>query len=591
MRRIFGRFCDLLAGRQGSVAVWTALSLPLMLGSAILAVDFGYLTLQKRDLQSAADLAAISAVSNIKDIEKQLLDYFALNGRRFGISTASGVKVAELKQTQSGTVTVVTTLSASDKAGLNSLEGIATYTVGRYQSDPAKEVSQRFAPNAASADAVKVMLTRKADLALAANFMDSPQIGAEGVAFTQQLASFSIGSRLASLDGGILNAILGGLLGTSLSLSVMDYEQLAKVDLDLLSFLDLVNTRLDLKAASYSDVLEADIGLGTLFNLMGQTNGVGGAASGILNTIGKTLTKTRLSVQLEKILTLGPLAEKPIGTVNAPTAKVSLYDILSAAAVVANGGKQVGVDLGATVPGLAAVSLTIAIGEPPVGTPSIGVGAPGSILRTAQTRIRLNVSVNGLAAIAGLKLSVPLYVEVANAEAQLADINCQGTGANNAIVKVNAVPGVAAVAIGSVDPSAFINFGKSPFVNRATLIDSLLLSVRAKALATAANLSKTSVSFSPADIQSGRTRSLSTSDTLTSLTRSLLKNLDLQVNVLFISLGTPKEVTAALADTLSLLTAPIDKLLYNLLLTLGVKIGEVDLRVTGASCQQPVLVQ
>jgi uncharacterized membrane protein len=38
-------------------------------------------------------------------------------------------------------------------------------------------------------------------------------------------------------------------------------------------------------------------------------------------------------------------------------------------------------------------------------------------------------------------------------------------------------------------------------------------------------------------------------------------------------------------------TAPVDQLLYNVLLVLGVKIGEADVRVTDVRCQQPALVQ
>ena len=60
---------------------------------------------------------------------------------------------------------------------------------------------------------------------------------------------------------------------------------------------------------------------------------------------------------------------------------------------------------------------------------------------------------------------------------------------------------------------------------------------------------------------------------------------------LFLTLGTPKAITAALASTLTTVTAPIDELLYNLLLVVGVRIGEADIRVTGVRCQRPVLVQ
>ena len=153
------------------------------------------------------------------------------------------------------------------------------------------------------------------------------------------------------------------------------------------------------------------------------------------------------------------------------------------------------------------------------------------------------------------------------------------------------MPGVAAIALGTVDPTAFINFGRAPFVSKATLIDSLLLRATAKALVSSGNLSRTTLTFSASDIASGKTRSVSTRNTVTSLVQSLLMNLDLDVEVLFISLGTPKAVTAAVAETLSAITKPVDTLLYNLLLALGVRIGEADIRATGVACSQPALIQ
>lgn len=78
---------------------------------------------------------------------------------------------------------------------------------------------------------------------------------------------------------------------------------------------------------------------------------------------------------------------------------------------------------------------------------------------------------------------------------------------------------------------------------------------------------------------------------MTSTTRTLLQNLDLDIQLLFLTLGTPKTVTSALASTLGGVTPAIDDLLYNLLLVAGVRIGEADIRVTGVSCQRPALVQ
>jgi uncharacterized membrane protein len=105
------------------------------------------------------------------------------------------------------------------------------------------------------------------------------------------------------------------------------------------------------------------------------------------------------------------------------------------------------------------------------------------------------------------------------------------------------------------------------------------------------NTAKTHLTFQSNDIAAKTVKNVSTRDSLTSTVQSLLKNTDLEIQLLFITLGTNKAVLAAIADTLSGATVPVDELLYNALLMLGIKIGEADVRFTDARCQQSVLVQ
>ena len=48
----------LFSDRSGNVAITAGLTAPLFVGILALGVDYGYLTLQKRQLQQTADLAA-----------------------------------------------------------------------------------------------------------------------------------------------------------------------------------------------------------------------------------------------------------------------------------------------------------------------------------------------------------------------------------------------------------------------------------------------------------------------------------------------------------------------------------------------------
>ena len=60
----------LIDDRRGNIATLSALSLPLMIVSLALGVDYGYLTVQQRQLQATADLAAIAAASDVVEAEK-----------------------------------------------------------------------------------------------------------------------------------------------------------------------------------------------------------------------------------------------------------------------------------------------------------------------------------------------------------------------------------------------------------------------------------------------------------------------------------------------------------------------------------------
>jgi uncharacterized membrane protein len=117
---------------------------------------------------------------------------------------------------------------------------------GRYVADPDLVASDRFRPATTATDAARVTIRQKPKLHFAALFADAPTLSTTGTAHAANLAAFSIGSRLASVNDGILNSVLGGLLGSELSLDVMDYEALIDADIEVLSFLDMLATRLDL---------------------------------------------------------------------------------------------------------------------------------------------------------------------------------------------------------------------------------------------------------------------------------------------------------------------------------------------------------
>jgi uncharacterized membrane protein len=567
----------LLADRSGNIGTLAALSLPLLVFSIALGVDYGYLTVQQRQLQASADLAAIAAAANVGEAEKSAASYFALNGMPVTVTDKDGGSVIQPIALPAGTKRTLAT---------------AKIERGRYNADPDITPEARFKPAGTDADAARVTLTRPADLFIASIFTPEPPVlSAVGSAARNKIAAFSVGTRLASLNDGVLNALLGQLLGTKLSLKVMDYRALVDTDIAVNPFLKAVATQLNLTAATYEEVLNAGITMPQLLASMHAVEGLSATTKSALRTIEQATASSKVKLPLSRILNIDPKKGLAVATGGDWQMAVNALQMVSAAAALANGKNQVALDLGTSLPGLAAVTVRLAIGEPPVETPAHRLGEPGSAVRSAQTRLAVDVSFDGLAALAGLRIKLPLYVEVAASEARLADIRCLGSKVENANVSVDAVPGVAEIALGKVDPSVLSDFSDEARVQKARILDSGLVRIDAIAHVEAKNLGRTRLAFSPTEIAARTVKTVSTRDTLTSTVTTLLQNLDLDIQILFLTLGTPKAVTSALASTLATVTAPIDELLYNLLLVVGVRVGEADIRVTGVRCQRPALVQ
>ncbi|WP_246810534.1 TadG family pilus assembly protein [Ensifer sp. ENS09] len=570
---------SLARARSGNIGVSAALAMPLVITSMALAIDYGYLTVQKREMQSTVDLAAIAAAANVSSAEKAVLNHFANNGLNYGVSTPNGLLTIDGKTLPPGDINTA------------KLDGVATVTRGRYVPDPSVDAGQRFIKDATPTDAVQVMLERKGDIFLASIFTKAPDLSVYGTAASSKIAAFSVGSRLASLNDGLLNSILGQMLGTTISLKVMDYQALIDADIDIQPFLKIIATRLNLTAASYEDVLKANLTMPQLLASMRLVQGLSGTVTAALKSIELSTSSDKRTFTLAQILNLDPKKSLQIDAGSDWAMRVSALQIVSAAAAIANGENQIALNAVAGLPGIASAKVKLAIGEPPVETPSHRLGTPGAAVRTAQTRLAVEVNVDGLAALAGIRIRLPIYVELAYAEAKLADIRCYGGTPENASVSVDAVPGIAEIAIGDVDPAVLSNFSSDARVQRAKLVDALVVKIDALAHVEAQNLKPTRLSFSPSEVAARSIKTVSTKDILTSTTQTLLNNLDLNIQVLFLTLGSPTIVQQALAQTLGAVTKPVDDLLYNLLLLVGVRVGEADVRVTGVKCQSPVLVQ
>lgn len=573
------------ANRKGNFAIMTALTLPFAVVLTAFAVDEGSLYTERRHAQAITDIAAIAATANIDRAEAMVAATFADNGLGDVLVRGPG----DLTPPRAG-------------------RPVADVVRGRYTPDPAKARASRFEPGRQPYNAVQVSFDKIGRLYFGSSVMPPPVIGTTGIASSTAEAAFSVGSRLASLDGGLANALLGALLGGNISLSVMDYRALVSADVSVLPFLDALATRIGITAGTYSDVLAAEATIGQIAAAMADVPGLDAISRIALQTLGAR-SSASLTVPLASLIDLGSVGKLGIGQRPAGLdIMANVLSMLTASAAIANGERMVDVDLGTTVPGLGGLKLKVAIGEPPQHSPWLAVGEEGTVVRTAQTRISLVATVSPLASNIGggihlLSINLPLHVEVAYAEARLKSIECPTGRPESLRVKIDTTPGIAELYIAEAYGAGFADFTRQllfrpvPIADvslRLLLIKLDLIKIKGFAHARMGNTTPVALTFTNADIQSKAVKTATTSNYTQSLTSSLIDDLKLSVEPLGLGidlgwlLGSVKPPVSA---ALGAVTPTVDKVLYNLLSLLGVSLGQADVRVTGASCGRAVLVQ
>jgi uncharacterized membrane protein len=541
-----------LSATEGSIAVLFALFFMVAMSICALAVDMGSLYLERRTAQGAADLAVLAAASD--------LDHAEAAARA--------------------------TLTANGFDDLHMLSLVK----GRYEVDPDVLPGARFEAGKLPYNAVRLDAALGGQLYFAKSFMADPEISVSAIGTTDAQATFSIGSRLASVNGGLLNALLESLLGGNVTLSAMDYNALLGANISLGGFLSALASEIGVTAGTYSDLLGAQVSVANVLDAAAQAAMSGGQAQSaqVLATLLGQVSSSA-TVSLGKLVDLGPLVYAEVGQPHAGLdAGLNAMSLLSALAQAANGQNQVAVDLGASIPGLLSVKLDLAIGEPAQHSGWVAVGQPGAIVRTAQTRLRLVAEVGGTGVLAGVRVRLPIYIDVASAEARLSALTCSAAQAGSGQATIEARPAVVKAWIGDVSTTGLSSFGTSVPVSQAVVVQAPLVTVSASAFAQMTNTTPTELVFTQSDVEGHVIKTAEVHDLVSSLIASLLGSANLQVNLI----GLPLGVNTVKSLVLSLLTpvaAAIDPLIATLLATVGVHLGEVDVQVNGIRCGGAVL--
>ncbi|WP_086936967.1 pilus assembly protein TadG-related protein [Tardiphaga robiniae] len=551
MRALLKRF---RTDQRGNIAIMSAGGMILAVCCAALGVDIGTIAADRRKTQAATDLAAIVAASNLSN-------------------ATNAAKAAVI----------------SNNYPASALVGVE---LGTYTANSAVAAQSRFVtPATGTANAARVSLQTATPLYFSHFFTGSNNftIKTTATATTTAIASFSIGSRLASLNGGLLNSVLGSMLGTTLSLSVMDYNALLGARIDAFTFLSALATRVGLTGVTYDTLLKSNIKIGDVLaaalSAQQATNG-SGTATTALSTISQASASVTTKIAPGKLIDAGPYANLIVGVKPKDGVSISLYDLLQATAGMANGTNQIATSVNLGLPGIASASLTATIGARPQGSGWIAVGTQGVSVHTAQTRVLLSIQLIGSGSASLVNL--PVYVEVASGTATLNKVSCGYPNVNTSSVTLGVTPGIVDAWIGNVTVADLNNVTTKPNPGPAPLVNLLGIPiVTAKAHAGMGNTTPVSVNFSYSDITSQTKKTVNTTNFTSSLTGSLLG--DLNISVLGLGLVIPG-LGGLVTSIISGATSSIDQLLAATLASLGVGIGQADVWVSGIRCDGAVLV-
>jgi uncharacterized membrane protein len=505
----------------GAVGIMAAVGGALACVVAGVAIDAASIAYEARRYQGAADLAALAAASRMDQAH--------------------------------------TAAETTARANVATIETIVSHT-GVYDPDPTRAADDRFTATPQAGvphNAARVTVSGHATL-----YFGRLVLGRERAAITrtgmaalphrEPAVAFSLGSRLARLDGGLANQVLGALTGSQVNLSLMDYEALADVDVNLLSFVDALAVDADITAGDYDGLLESEVKAGRALKIIEDLTD--GADSG-LNKLGRAADDLNIRV--------GDLVGTDIQTTDGLRggldATVSALDLASAIIETGGGDRQARLETGARA-GLADLDVWLAIGERPNNSPWVSVTRDGlPVIRTAQAR--LYIEARTTQTLAGMvQVRLPVIVEIASAEAKLSSLRC--TGSPRAIIEARTGVTRARTTLASVPA---------------------LLSITGSADIEAAGSAPQLVTFDAADIAARRTRTITSTGFTSGTVTSLLGRLDLRVNVLGLGLGLG-DLAGKLGQLLTPLGPVLDGVVDGLLGALGLGVGQADITVQGVTC-------
>ncbi len=573
------RDCPHLAARRcgrqrGAIGVLGALLLVTVAVGALVSVDVGHVFYRQRQLQKAADMAALAGAQQLKQ---------AADAATTSANVLSAVQSAGTQNDYSGAAAANCNTAGSGGAdGMRVCLGVwdPAYTAG---GDTARHFNAAYDTTRLSANAVQVVATQTVPILFVFPGGAARQLRAEAIAnASPPVASFSLGSSL--LDFNSANSLLSLLLGSAVQFSVLDWQGLlnANVTLDQL--------RLKLGVGTIDELLKTSLSIQQFYALV---LGAAGKDALLSTALGSPPTKLGVSgvqanVGLGQLLNLGVLA--PAASSAADVA-LNVASLLTLGAQVANGNAAIQLPLNVNLPaGIGGASANLYIVRPPVmavGPARQLSSAPPAWQTTAHTAavgLRLAVALNVGGGILPqlVTLNVPLYVELAEATASLQSIRCAAAKADcRATLSVNT--GVVKACLAAASGSGCAS-GPVTLVD-LNLVD--LLSIRVTASGSPST-GTVPVNTSTMTLAPGQTASVSTTSVLSGVAVDALDNLNVAATVTV--LGLPVSLPLSLGTLLKPLFTLLDPIVSTVLNLLGLNLGGATVWMQGIDCNNAELV-
>jgi uncharacterized membrane protein len=401
--------------QHGSVAVMAAIFLSIMV-ILLSSVDIGYMFYMKRNLQKAADLAALAGT--------QQLVGTPLAGNPTACAVTDAPVLAAIGNAQSNGFSILAP---------NPTANAITVTCGRW--DPLANLA--MAPNYFSVpvtgtnlNAVKVVLTQTVPAFFG---LGTQSLSAQAIASSSDpYAAFSVGSNLLEINGGAVTGLLSAIGLNLNNTSVLSYKGLANVSVTPGGLLQALGFQIPLHASvgTITQILSVDTATGCtggkcpLQTLLGAISTVGGQQN-LISALG--LTVAQLNVMI-------PLLTDP----NDPSGRGGLFTLINAAdgqsalnvtlnalnvvstAVGVANGTRFGTlpGTGVNLPGIVNANIWAGVIEPP----SIAIGGVGdgntTKAFTSQVRLYAHIKSN-LLNLNLINIDLPLIADVVNGQGTL----------------------------------------------------------------------------------------------------------------------------------------------------------------------------